>query len=264
VPQLSEIEWNSILLIYLVSTFASFAELFLFQITSPRSKRKSRGSARGNLRRHHEIDHVVVQEPFTLNEPLEVASTSDRRVGDGCYVSATVNNRRYYGVLVDQEALKSASMLYFQDEASGLDLNRRMKALKQKAETSAEVQEDDSLALEQKAGTSEVQDDDSLDRKRPALQDFPAPRPKKIKTEDFGSLPVLEQGIIRQVQKFRYVDPDLASANGSTQGYRLLLATFADVEAAAEDDVEKASRIEAACRSGGGFVVGRQRRLEES
>jgi hypothetical protein len=187
----------------------------------------------------------VVQEPFTLNEPLEVASTSDRRVGDGCYVSATVNNRRYYGVLVDQEALKSASTLYFQDEASGLDLNRRMKALKQKA------------------GTSEVQEDDHLDRKRPAEQDYPAPKPKKIKTEDIGSLPALEQGTIRQVQKFRYVDSDHASANGSTQGYRLLLATFADVEAAAEDDLEKASRIEVACRSGGGFAVCRQRRIEE-
>ena len=29
--------------------------------------------------------------------------------GDGCYVSALIQNRRYYGLLVDQDALKAAS-----------------------------------------------------------------------------------------------------------------------------------------------------------
>jgi hypothetical protein len=42
--------------------------------------------------------------------------------------------------------------------------------------------------------------------------------------------------------------------NGDNSGYRILLATFADLEAAAEDDDERSNAIEAACQSGGDFV----------
>jgi hypothetical protein len=54
----------------------------------------------------------------------------------------------------------------------------------------------------------------------------------------------------QQVQKFRYVE-----GNGDpSQGYRELLATFANVSAAAEDDAQRTMQIEAACQSGGDFV----------
>jgi len=54
---------------------------------------------------------------------------------------------------------------------------------------------------------------------------------------------------LRAIQKFCYVDSD-----GSIPGYRILLGTYANVEAASEDDSEKGQQIEAACQEGGGFV----------
>ena len=179
----------------------------------------------------------MVQEPFELRDPMEAASSSSAqssRVGDGCYVTATVNNKRYYGVLIDQAALKAASLLYFQDEASGLDLNRRMKALNR---DTGESHPSERLDLEPAPG------DESS---------YNAASRKRIKMEE--SSPVVKggTGTGRQVQKFRYVEPE--TNGGSSQGYRLLLATYADTMAAAEDDVEKASQIETACQSGGKFV----------
>ena len=53
-----------------------------------------------------------------------------------------------------------------------------------------------------------------------------------------------------QVQKFRYVE----GTNGDNSGYQIFLTTFADLEAAAEDDDERLNAIEAACQSGGDFV----------
>ena len=67
---------------------------------------------------------MTVEEAFSFQHPV------DKQVaGEGAYVSATVNNRRYYGVLVDQATLKAASLLHLQQEAVGLDLNRRIKTL---------------------------------------------------------------------------------------------------------------------------------------
>ena len=57
----------------------------------------------------------------------------------------------------------------------------------------------------------------------------------------------------RQVQKFRYVEP-VDKKNPKDPGYRILLATFADIDAAADDDQNKARLIATACQSGGGFV----------
>ena len=53
------------------------------------------------------------------------------KVGEACYVAATVQNRRYYGVLVEQEALQAASTLYWQDQTTVMELHRRMRALQQ-------------------------------------------------------------------------------------------------------------------------------------
>jgi [histone H3]-N6,N6-dimethyl-L-lysine4 FAD-dependent demethylase len=108
------------------------------------------------LRRGAGVESVIVEEPFSLLPPSssvnqstyidnEEASSSashnkkdapisnsnnHKAAGEGCFVSATVQNKRYYGVLIDQASLKAASHLWFEDEASSLDLNRRMKILK--------------------------------------------------------------------------------------------------------------------------------------
>ena len=65
-----------------------------------------------------------MQETFPLyDQDKELA-------GEGLYVSATTSsNKRYYGVLVDQQALKVASTMYFQDQSDSLKLNERMKLL---------------------------------------------------------------------------------------------------------------------------------------
>ena len=71
----------------------------------------------------------MVEETFTLSSQNAGARG---KVGDGVYVSATIaGNKRFYGVLIDQPALKQATSLWLQDQAESLDLNRRIKLLKQ-------------------------------------------------------------------------------------------------------------------------------------
>lgn len=199
--------------------------------TSP-SRRRSR-SRSNKLRKHLPIDNVKVEEPFALNHPKNGSSTADR-AGDGCYVSATVNNRRYYGVLIDQEALKAASLLHFQGAASGLELNRRMKSL-----------------LEQNGG---------FDRKRPAedLQDegrkrqrtvTPLAAPSSVLSASVPSAFPNNNRVSRQIQKFRF-----HGSEKGAPGFRELLATYSCLSAAAEDDAEREPQIEAACQNGGNFV----------
>ena len=190
-------------------------------------------------------------------KPSGGGSEEDRKAGDGCYVSATVQNRRYYGLLVDQEALKQSSLLWFQEEAGSLDLNRRMKMLHSEADNIAESSED---------------------KKRPAKSDDPSgaeKATKRIKLEHGEATTSIPDGVAsgtgvvttgekdskakeaashqRQVQKFRYAGP-ADKNNDKDLGYRYLLATFADVEAASEDDSVKAKKIEEACQAGGGYV----------
>ena len=219
---------------------------------------------------------MVVEEPFTLFKPAGGAgggdSEEDRQAGDGCYVSATVHNRRYYGLLVDQEALKSASLLWFQEEAGSLDLNRRMKMLR--GETPIEADQTNGAHKANGMPADEA-------KKRPSTADV-ASSAKRPKLQEGGggedepvpmavsSAPALSTDLVqatskveeqkpvatshqRQVQKFRYVEPQNIS-NSKDLGYRILLATFADIGAAAEDDAEKRKQIENACEAGGGFV----------
>jgi hypothetical protein len=54
----------------------------------------------------------------------------------------------------------------------------------------------------------------------------------------------------RQVQKFLFLPPD----NKTDPGYRTLLATYANVNAAAEDNPAKVKLISKACNDGGNFV----------
>ena len=53
----------------------------------------------------------------------------------------------------------------------------------------------------------------------------------------------------RQVQKFRFIQGDKEETD-----YRLLLATFANADAAADDNPEQKLAITNACNSGGDFV----------
>lgn len=206
-------------------------------------KRGRRAASRGKLRREAQIEGVTVEQPFTFSLPTDGGNTTSRpdatqrssgpaatngvdssvrgeSAGDGCYVSATVNSKRYYGVMFDQGALKAASELYFQGEANSLELNRRMMLLDQKRKEQVSLS--------------------TPDTKRQKLI-HPAAMLMQNRNED------------HQVQKFRYVNPT-EEKELSGPGYRVLLATFADVTAAAEDDQEKIVLIESACKSGGNFV----------
>lgn len=186
-------------------------------------------------------------------------------------MSATVQNRRFYGLLVDQEALKRASVLWFQDEAGSLDLNRRMKMLCSQQSAS----KDEGKAEE----PSSAPDDTDGDKKRPAAEVGPGAEAyaKRIKLEDGTTAvvpeqikstmeveqaaksgdphkrPVTQASHHRQVQKFRYELP-ADKDNPKDLGLRYLLATYADIEAASEGDTEKAKLIDEACQAGGGFV----------
>jgi hypothetical protein len=79
--------------------------------------------------------------------------------------------------------------------------------------------------------------------KRVKIDNQSAP-PETASAEPIAAVP-------RTIQMFRYVD-----GSGNDPGYRLLLATYVNVEAASKDDTEKARRIEQACQSGGAFVGG--------
>lgn len=214
----------------------------------------------------------MIEEPFALYKPSG-GSEEDRKAGDGCYVSATVQNRRYYGLLVDQEALKSASLLWFEDEAGSLDLNRRMKMLRAQPATAqdAAVAEgetgksalSDDFEGDKKRAVSEVTTEMGTEAKRIKLEDgatgvVPEQMQSNVEAEKAASAgdphkPPVAQGHHRHVQKFRYVPP-VDETNPKDLGYRYLLATYSDVDAASEDDAEKAKQIDRACQAGGGFV----------
>jgi hypothetical protein len=218
---------------------------------TPGSKRrdgKKRGT-RGKLRRKQEISNVLVEDTFQLKLPEHVAASSeqDRKASEGCYISTTVHNRRYYGVLIDQTSLKRASLLYFQDEASGLDLNRKMEYLirKQHLESGGDL----SLLGDLKR-SAEDDVDSEHPFKKPRLSSFAVPDSVESSSKAASWMESTDESQLRQIQKFRYVMPDTAKAK-SEPGYRLLLATYADADAAAEDDPEKVVAIESAC---GNFV----------
>jgi hypothetical protein len=189
---------------------------------------------------------------FQLPDHVAVSSDEDRKVGEGCYVSATVHNRRYYGVLIDQESLRAASMLYFQDEASGLELNRKMEHLYSLKTQSEGVDN-------KRTADDAVMDESDTSAKRARHNIVPD---GPVRSELMNSMKQIKSNRqmvddTRAVQKFRFVPPsnkhnDVKSTQ--TSGYRILLATYVDVTAAADDDPDRKQLIEAACHSGGNFV----------
>ena len=207
----------------------------MLQANERRGSRRRGTGSRSKIRRYTNLENVIVEETFSLSVPVDtpaairgeagIKDEDEDFAGDGYYISATVqNNRRYYGVLLDQSALKAASLLHFQDESRSLDLNRRMKVLQEQHEGSE-------CSSEQANSQTE------------------GPLVKRMKLETCD-LPRFEA--VRIVQKFRYVKTKPDDPSGC--GYRLLMATFTDIDAAAEDDVAKATKIYDACQAGGGFV----------
>jgi monoamine oxidase len=77
------------------------------------------------LRKHQHVENVLVEE-----HPFALSGSSQEKAGEGVYVSATTSgNKRYYGVLIDQPALKEASQMWMQDQADSLELNKRIKVM---------------------------------------------------------------------------------------------------------------------------------------
>lgn len=182
--------------------------------TAGPTNNKRRTCTKGGIRKNTTLDGVIVEEPFTFE---------GGNIGEGCYVSCTVHNRkRYYGVLVDQDALKTASQLFLKNEADSLDLNRRIKQLYNQQQRTQENQQ-------------QLQNNDH------AIMIMG----KKCVVPSFNN------NDNRQVQKFLFLPPP-EKENGP--GYRTLLATYANVRAAAEEDDDKSILIWSACENGGNFV----------
>ena len=219
------------------------------------------------------------------------SSQDNNKVGEACYIAATVQNRRFYGVLVEQEALQTASVLHWQDEAVGLELNRRMRALQQAqsqqptitTNTEATTAEKKATTAEdsqemQVDGSEEIKDETTdqppaSERKESAVKDAPAnpstdsaPGPPIAATAAAESMkvPARAEPIIHSrkrprddvtVHKTSTEQRQVQKLSYTAQGdYRNLLATFVSVEAAAEDSAELQDAIGKACQNGGGFV----------
>ena len=203
------------------------------------------------MRKHATIDGVIVEEPFSLSLPnydetttkpgtnnnsdgnSNIVNASGEVAGHGCYcVSCTAHGKRYYGVLIEQAALKSASDLFFRDESESLELNCRIEILlcQQKQQ---QMDDDDTGAV--------VVDHHPNSSGPPAA--------KRFKKSNDNSKISNEKS--KLVEQFRYV-PQI---NAQTPGYRILVATYADVDAAAQFDARKADEIRRACESGGNWVT---------
>ena len=143
-------------------------------------------------------------------------------MGEGCYASIQIGAYKYYGILIEHSALSAATELYFDNEATSLELNTRMANLKgQKAmeENSSKRARIDSAAMQPsvEAGNEDLMKDDNT----------------------------------KQIQKFQY----LTSSEGEDgPGYRDLIATYANANAACENNYLRKKIIEEACENGGNFV----------
>jgi hypothetical protein len=222
-----------------VSHCTSITDFFHYLQQSQRSSSSSGGRRKRGigkrLRKNQEIENVVIRETFQFDEP-----NGEQGIGEGGYITAEINSRLYYGVLIDQDSLRAASILHLRDEASGLDLNKRMEAkLGQKKQAAAAAPPITTTMTER-----------------------PSKRPKMDRTTAAAAVATMSTVTtdLRGVQKFRYV-PASSSLTANTKnrkdealGYRMLLATYSDVEAAAEGSDQSMAAIQTACEQGGDFV----------
>jgi monoamine oxidase len=288
------------------------------------------------------MENVVVEETFTLAS----SQNNDLQGGPvgGVYVSATASgNKRYYGVLVDQPSLKEATSLWFQDQADSLELNRRIKVLKQQQEENAKVASaDDDSQSRKPAGATSAEgantSKESVEEMEITLEssmtptnaseeksngstnvDLNSPMPPSnnggtalspIEGQKSSELVNQESSVVslsadtmkrpleapsdenaikrvrvdatmnesidskpsaiatngkagtkevplvmnndRPVQKFKYI----MGGKSEHPGYRVLVATFSDIEEAACGDAALAKAIESACEEGGNYLPG--------
>jgi lysine-specific histone demethylase 1 len=225
----------------------------------PRGRRRSTG-----LRKHQPVDGVVVQETF----PLYDESTNEK-AGEGLYVSATTaSNRRYYGVLVDQQALRVASTMYFKDQSDSLKLTERMKLLFDQPAPAVDCSScpnNESTDAKPSHGhgaqssfrrCSEAMEEDDQDQQVVTMQ------PKKARmdtsspaaenpSESHTTIAPNGSEAEKPVQKLKYVGGVAKEA-----GHRILVATFSSVDEAGCGDKVKINAIRAACEGGGNFLDG--------
>jgi Flavin containing amine oxidoreductase len=271
---------------------------------------------------------VVVEETFTLSS----GQNNHGKVGDGVYVSATTaGNKRYYGVLINQPALKEATSLWFRDQADSLELNKRIRVLQQQQHhsvvddgkvassgehdtnassfgqigyingqnTGEEIDSKSEGSAIHQAGVEEVprtlngtcfdpalpsleggttgtttlprppldldsnaENDSDPSKKRPLGESTEQPASKQVRVEDQEvtrtaanapeNLTGLQGNNDRPVQKFKYVN----MKKSDDPGYRVLVATFSNVEEAASGDLKLARAIQKACEEGGNYLHG--------
>ena len=140
-------------------------------------------------------------------------ATAAAAAGEGCYISTTIHNKRYYGVLISQDSLKEASELHFMEEAKSLNLNRRMVDLR---DVHGSVHDNGN-------GNGDGSVHDNGNDNNGGVGGTMGNTVGENQNQKQG------QGQKqRQVQKFKYVD-----ATKKTTGYRVILATYANLEEAA-------------------------------
>ena len=208
---------------------------------STRSSRRKRGPPRLT-----EIENVQVDETFSLSLPTTEDSqslsqslsqlksqsqsqsksqsrsrsrsqadsaanaTAAAAAGEGCYISTTIHNKRYYGVLISQDSLKEASELHFMEEAKSLNLNRRMVDLR---DVHGSVHDNNG------DGNGDGNGNDNNGGVGGTMGNTVGENQNQKQGQGQKQ---------RQVQKFKYVD-----ATKKTTGYRVILATYANLEEAA-------------------------------
>jgi len=216
-------------------------------------KRSSNRTNRRHTLRKHATETVNIEETFFLSNPIQTNCHQERKdedfsagnsggdcepVGQGCYISCTTsNNKRFYGVMVEQSALQAASDLFMSDQVSGLDLNQRMETLMSQR---LKVQGGES---HQSYNGSHTKGGESVPAVSQALISGSS---NTLKSSSSRGTVVVES---RKVEQYQYVPK-----NDKFPGCRNLLATYANVSAAAQFDTEKELRVKEACDNGGNYV----------
>lgn len=201
------------------------------------------------IRRDDIIHEVKVEEAFNMYENRanrrglypkqeENEELSNLPVGEGCYISTVYKSKRFYGILLEQSAINAGTVNYFHDQADSLSMNQRMQLLLNHHESlNGESPDDD-----KKMSSTQIV---ALGNPYEATMDH-ANKTNHNDSSDTRSIQCFKD---IEVQKFKYIPSDQGR-----DGYRILLATYANVLAASEDQDEKALKIHNACECGGNFV----------
>jgi len=195
------------------------------------------------LRRDKTIDGVMVDEPFTFSRPRnnkdgKVEDIDEDAVGEGCYISVTIGARKFFGILVEHSAMLEATNIYFESEVSSLEINRKMRNLKDQQQLDLDYDNVNETSFKKARTGDECKGSAIMDSSVEIVGDYDLSKRRSDK---------------KQVQKFQYVTSrSVGESDGP--GYRDLVATYADPSAASEDDAEKEFRIEEACENDGNFV----------